>query len=224
MNEREEANRFECCERCGEPPALCGCWSTNNDLVGRLRSELSALRQQLAEKEQDFQVVKLAVIETEGRCAEFKAMLDDTLKQEFAVRQQLAEARAEVERVKEENAKILEPHQLSPGLMRHACIAAVGYLTGSSIQSKEQMIATLREAVTTPCAGWETFQSLREQLAAQAAELERLREQLSEADLIIGSTNKQAGNHAEARHALTPALRDSIHRYILRWHSTGNET
>jgi uncharacterized protein YjcR len=61
-------------------------------------------------------------------------------------------------------------------------------------------------------------------LAAQAAELERLREELSEADWIIGSTNKQAGNHAEARHTLTPALRDSIHRYILKWHSTGSET
>jgi len=50
-------------------------------------------------------------------------------------------------------SKILEPHELDPGLMRHACIAAVGYLAGGSIQSKEQMITTLREAVTTPIAG-----------------------------------------------------------------------
>lgn len=68
--------------------------------------------------------------------------------------------------------KILEPHELSPAMMRHACIAAVGYLTGASIQNKEQMIATLREAVTTPCAKWETFNSLHAEVARLTAENE----------------------------------------------------
>lgn len=47
-------------------------------------------------------------------------------------------------------SKILEPNELDPSLMRHACIAAIGYLTGASILEKDGMIATLREAVTTP--------------------------------------------------------------------------
>jgi len=73
----------------------------------------------------------------------------------------------------EQTSKILEPHQLDPSLMRHACIAAVGYLAGASIQNKEQIIATLREAVTTPCAGWETFNSLRAKLADLEQQLAR---------------------------------------------------
>lgn len=47
MNEREEVNRLECCERCGEPLALCGCWSTDNDLIGRLRQQLAEARADL---------------------------------------------------------------------------------------------------------------------------------------------------------------------------------
>lgn len=45
---------------------------------------------------------------------------------------------------------ILDPDELSPALMRHACLAAIGYLTGGSILDKDGMIAVLREAVTTP--------------------------------------------------------------------------
>ena len=46
--------------------------------------------------------------------------------------------------------KILEPRELDPAMMRHACIAAIGYLTGSSILDQDGIIATLREAVMTP--------------------------------------------------------------------------
>jgi len=47
-------------------------------------------------------------------------------------------------------SKILDPEELDPALMRHACIAAIGFLTGGSILDKDGMIATLKEAVTTP--------------------------------------------------------------------------
>jgi hypothetical protein len=146
-------------------------------LIGRLR-------QQLAEKEQDFQVVKLAVIETEGRCAEFKAMLDDTLKQEFAVRQQLAEARAEVERQKQCVERREE--------MRRAVVDELGELRATLdactvADTLERMAGEEHESRLRQWLAAEQSkrQLLENQLAAQAAELERLRERCEAAEKAV---------------------------------------
>ncbi len=47
-------------------------------------------------------------------------------------------------------SEILEPHKLDPSLMRHACLAALGYIEGISVLDKAGIVATLKEAVTTP--------------------------------------------------------------------------
>lgn len=171
MNEREEVNRLECCERCGEPLALCGCWSTDNDLIGRLR-------------------------------------------------QQLAEARAEVERQKQRVERREE--------MRRAVVDELGELratldacTGADTLERgagEEHEPRLRQWLA---AEQSKRQLLENQLAAQAAELERLRERCEAAEKLNALANEFTFYTADGGSVIFHRMLSETYFWCASWNTEG---